>query len=94
MNKSKYELLAPAGDFPSLISAVEEGADAVYLGLKEFNMRDSAKNFNLKDLKKIRDICNKSKRKPKIYLTLNTIIYEHELKKIKLLLKKIKQANI
>ena len=83
--KSKYELLAPAGDFPSLISSVEEGTDAVYLGLKEFNMRDSAKNFELKDLKKIREICNKAKRKPKIYLTLNTIIYDEELKKLNLI---------
>ena len=50
--KSEYELLSPAGDFPSLIAAVEAGADAVYFGLKEFNMRDSARNFDIEDLPK------------------------------------------
>ena len=47
MNKH-YELLAPAGDFPMLISAVKAGADAVYFGLKEFSMRQAAKNFSIK----------------------------------------------
>lgn len=89
-NNKKIELLAPAGNFPSLIAAVQEGADAVYLGLEEFNMRDSAKNFKIKDLRKIRKICNQSKRKPKIYLTLNTIIYDSELKKIESIIKKVK----
>ncbi|MFH1431054.1 MAG: U32 family peptidase, partial [Nanoarchaeota archaeon] len=45
---SKIELLSPAGDFRSLNSAIKAGADAVYFGLKEFNMRDSAKNFSIK----------------------------------------------
>jgi putative protease len=85
----KYELLAPAGDFPSLIAAVEAGADAVYLGLKDFNMRDSAKNFAISDLAKVKEICNSGK-KIKIYLTLNTIIYDNELKKIENTIKKIK----
>jgi putative protease len=84
----KFELLAPAGDFPSMIAAVEAGADAVYFGLKEFNMRDSAKNFSIKDLDKINQIC-KSK-KVKRYLTLNTIVYDSELKKIENIVKKVK----
>jgi len=88
--KNKCELLAPAGDFPSLIAAVQEEADAVYLGLKDFNMRDSAKNFEIKDLKRIREICNSGSKKVKIYLTLNTIIYDNELKKIERVIKKIK----
>ena len=82
----KFELLAPAGDFPSMIAAVEAGADAVYFGLKDFNMRDSAKNFNLKDLDKINKICKNVKK----YLTLNTIIYDSELKRIEEIIKKIK----
>jgi putative protease len=89
-SNSQSELLAPAGDFPSLISAIESGADAIYLGLKEFNMRDSAKNFKLSDLKKIKKICNSSQRKPKIYITLNTIVYDSELKKIESIVKKLK----
>jgi putative protease len=86
----KYELLAPAGDFPMLAAAVNAGADAVYFGLKEFSMRASAKNFSIDDLKKIREICNSSPKKPKMYLTLNTIIYDKELKTIETTIKKVK----
>ena len=86
----KYELLCPAGSFPSLIAAVENGADAVYFGLKDVNMRDNAKNFTLKDLDKIRKICQKGNKKVKMYLTLNTIIYDFELRKIEGIIKKIK----
>ncbi len=80
----KPELLAPAGDITSFIAAVKAGADSVYLGLKEFNMRDSAKNFSISDLKKIQ------KYKVKKYLTLNTIIYDSEIKKIEKIIKKVK----
>lgn len=86
----KYELLAPVGNFAMLHSALEAGADAIYFGLQEFNMRDSAKNFHIKDLKKIRKICNNYPQKPKMYLTLNTIIYDKELKKIERIIKNIK----
>ncbi|MCX6750083.1 MAG: U32 family peptidase, partial [Candidatus Pacearchaeota archaeon] len=55
---SKYELLAPAGDFPMLVTAINSGADAVYFGLKEFSLRANARNFELKDLEKINEICN------------------------------------
>jgi U32 family peptidase len=88
---SKYELLAPAGDFPMLITAINAGADAVYFGLKEFSLRANAKNFELKDLKKINEICNKNKNKKiKKYLTLNSIIYNNELGKIEEIIKKVK----
>ena len=49
----KYELLAPVGDFPMLISAINAGADAVYFGLQEFSMRKGSKNFTLNDLDKV-----------------------------------------
>jgi U32 family peptidase len=84
--KSKIELLAPAGDFPSLIAAVEAGADAVYFGLREFNMRDSARNFKISDLNKINKITGKVKK----YLTLNIIIYDSELPRLEKLIKKVK----
>ncbi len=87
----RYELLAPAGDFASLHSAISAGADAVYFGLKEFNMRASAKNFRKRDIPKIRKICKNSQRKPKMYLTLNTIIYDNEIKKVEEIIKKIKR---
>ena len=85
--KQKYELLAPAGDFPSLIAAIEAGADAVYFGLKDFNMRSSAKNFTIKDLDKIKKLCQ---NKVKKYLTLNSIIYDNELSKLESIIKKVK----
>ncbi len=84
----KYELLAPAGDFPMLVAAANAGADAVYFGLKEFSMRTAAKNFTIKDLQKIQKICKL--KNIKAYLTLNTIIYDNELQKIEEIIKKVK----
>jgi len=84
----KPELLSPAGSFPSLIAAIEAGADAVYFGLKEFNMRARAKNFKISDLPRISKLCKP--RKIKKYLTLNTIIYNSELKDLENLIKKTK----
>jgi len=88
----KYELLAPAGNFPMLVAAVNAGADAVYFGLQGFNMRAGAENFQITDLDEIRKICNngKDKRKVKMYLTLNTIIYDNELKRIEETIKAVK----
>jgi putative protease len=86
--KHKYELLAPAGDFSMLNAAVNAGANAVYFGLKEFSMRANAGNFTIKDLEEIRRIC-KLKR-IKRYLTLNTIIYNSELKQIEKIIKQVK----
>ena len=85
--KQRFELLAPAGDFPMLVAAVNAGADAVYFGLQEFSMRAKAKNFSIKDLDKIKDICGKKVKK---YLTLNTIVYSEELKEIEKVIKQIK----
>ncbi|MCK5282534.1 MAG: U32 family peptidase [Nanoarchaeota archaeon] len=92
MISNKPELLAPAGDPISLRVAIEAGADAVYFGIKELNMRANAKNFELKEIKKVVDLCHKNK--VKAYLTLNTIIYQDETKKIENILKKAKQADI
>jgi U32 family peptidase len=86
--KQKYELLAPVGNFPMLITAINAGANAVYFGVKEYNMRSTAKNFEIKDLPKIKKICGKNVKK---YLTLNTIIYDEELKKIEKIIKEIKK---
>jgi len=80
--KKKYELLAPVGDFKNLRAAISAGADAVYLGIKGFNMRATAKNFEIRDLARIRKICNESSQKPKIYVTLNTTVYDDELKRL------------
>ncbi|HLC87312.1 MAG TPA: U32 family peptidase [Candidatus Nanoarchaeia archaeon] len=85
--KKKYELMAPAGDFPMLVAAVNAGADAVYFDLQEFTMRAAAKNFKVSDLERINKICGKKVKK---YLTLNTIIYDNEIKRVEEIIKKIK----
>ena len=86
--KQHFELLAPAGDFSMLSAAVNAGANAVYFGLQEFSMRTAAKNFTIKDLDEIAKICKP--KKVKRYLTLNTIIYNEELKKVEETIKKVK----
>ena len=88
----KVELLSPAGDFASLRAAVENGADAIYFGLKQLNMRAAANNFSLADMKKVVDYCHKNK--VKAYLTLNTIIYDDEIKKAEKILKEAKKAKV
>jgi len=90
-NKSKFELLAPAGSFPSLSAALNAGADAVYFGIKEegMNMRANAKNFSISDLPKISEICLPFGAKK--YLALNTIIYDNEIKKAEKILDSAKK---
>lgn len=87
----KAELLAPAGDFPSLSSAINSGADAVYFGIKELNLRANAKNFEVKEIKKIVSYCHK--HKVKAYLALNSIVFENELDKIKKIILAAKKAK-
>ena len=82
----KPELLSPVSDFTSLKAAVDSGADAVYFGIRGFNMRESAKNFSIRDLGKIRKICGDVK----MYLTLNTIVYDSELKMVENIVRKVK----
>lgn len=92
MKKSKYELLAPAGDISCLVAAVNAGADSVYLGLKEFSMRATARNFSIKELEEARKICKE--HGVKIYLTINTIVYQDETKKVEKILKEIKNKKL
>ena len=87
------ELMAPAGNFESLQAALDNGADSVYFGVEQLNMRARASiNFTLIDLPEISRRC-KSKN-VRSYLTLNTIIYDHDLSLVKTLLTKAKEANI
>jgi len=88
----KPELLSPVAGFDSLNAAVDAGADSVYFGVSELNMRANAKNFKLSDLKKITSFCHKNK--VRAYLVVNTIVYQNELPKVKKILKSAKQAKI
>ncbi|HHC79705.1 MAG TPA: U32 family peptidase [Flavobacteriia bacterium] len=89
----KIELMAPAGSFESLQAALDNGADAVYFGVEQLNMRARASiNFTLDDLQEISERCQK--KGVRTYLTLNTIIYDHDLSIVKTLITKAKEANI
>lgn len=76
----KKELLAPAGDFETLKQAVHHGADAIYLGGKKFGARKFASNFNEEEMKKAISYCHLYG--VKIYVTVNTMIYEEELEEV------------
>ncbi len=89
----KIELMAPAGDFTSLQAALDNGADSVYFGVEQLNMRARASmNFTIDDLPEISRRCKE--KGVRTYLTLNTIIYDHDLSIIKTLLDKAKQADL
>ncbi len=85
--------MAPAGNWESLQAAINAGADSVYFGIDQLNMRARASiNFTLGDLKEIGERCAKAGMKS--YLTLNTIIYDHDLSVIKTLVDAVKENNI
>ena len=89
----KIELMAPAGNFESLQAALDNGADSVYFGVEQLNMRARASiNFTLDDLQEISNRCKA--KNVRTYLTLNTIIYDHDLSIVKTLINKAKEANI
>lgn len=89
----KIELMAPAGNFESLQAALDNGADSVYFGVEQLNMRArSSINFTLHDLDEISRRCRE--KNVRTYLTLNTIIYDHDLSIIKTVLDRAKAANI
>ncbi len=94
--KMKYknvELLAPAGCFPSLQAAIANGADSVYFGLAQLNMRARARrSFEKEDLSEICQICREADVRS--FLTLNTVMYEHDLKLCKVLLEEAKSSGI
>jgi len=86
------ELLAPAGDWKSLDAALDAGADAIYFGVRGFNMRVAAKNFTARDLAKIVVRCHE--RKVRAYLTLNIVVFEREISRLGQLLKAAKVAGV
>jgi len=78
MKANKVELMAPAGSFESLTAAIQAGADSIYFGVEQLNMRVRASsNFKIDDLPAITSICKEHGLKS--YLTINTIIYNHDI---------------
>lgn len=81
VNGNEIEILAPAGNFENLKTAVLSGADSVYLGLGNFNARRNAKNFStFEEVKEAVDFCHL--RGKKAHVTLNTLVYDNEIEKL------------
>ncbi len=93
MNKSKIEIMAPAGSWEAMMAAIKAGADSIYFGIEQLNMRArSTNNFYLSDLKKVAQTC--AEHQIKSYLTLNTIIYDHDLNLMRNIVDEAKAAGI
>lgn len=93
MMKNVPELLAPAGNFSSLKVAIQSGADSVFFGIGDFNMRASASvNFQESDLPKIVSMCKSAGVKS--YLTLNTLMYNSDLGMMRKCVDLVKQSGV
>lgn len=87
------ELMAPAGSYEALAAAVKSGANSVYFGVEQLNMRTkSTHNFTLEDLPRIAAICSENGMKS--YLTLNTIVYDHDINLMKRILDECKESGV
>jgi len=81
MNRNDIEIMAPAGSFESLMAAIQGGADSVYFGAEDLNMRAASSiNFTLDDLRKIAGICNENGIKS--YLTVNVVVFDSEIEQM------------
>lgn len=85
--------MAPVGSYESLHAAVKAGADSIYFGIEQLNMRaKSSINFSLDDLANISKICLDNGLKS--YITLNTVMYDHDMQLMRSIINKAKEANI
>jgi putative protease len=81
MKRNDIEIMAPAGSYESLMAAIQGGADSVYFGVEQLNMRAaSSNNFTIEDLRNIVAICKKNRLKS--YLTVNVVVYDHEIEQM------------
>ncbi|MBQ8296655.1 MAG: U32 family peptidase [Ruminococcus sp.] len=92
MSLKKPEILAPAGSMESLTAALRCGADAVYIGGKKFSARSSASNFSVEELSEAADKCHLYNAK--LYLAVNTVIFDEEAAKFCDYIKKAAAAGI
>ncbi len=93
MKPEELEIMAPAGNFECLQAAIQGGADSVYFGVGDLNMRShSANNFQPEDLKEVVSICNANGIKT--YLTLNIVLYQEDLEPMRKALDAAKEAGV
>lgn len=89
----KPEVMAPVGSFESLTAAIKAGADSIYFGAGQLNMRArSAHNFSLDEMKDVAKQCRESGVKS--YLTMNTLLYQHDIPLMKKYLDTAKEAGV
>jgi len=84
--------VAPAGDWPSLHSAIAASCDSAYFGVKGLNMRNLAGNFDILEIKKIMARLHQEKRRG--YLALNVIVYDKEVEKVKRIIDVAREAEV
>ena len=86
------ELLAPAGNLEAFIAAISNGCDAVYLGMQKFGARAYSSNFDLETLEEAINYAHL--RDVKVYVTMNTIVFENELEEMKKLLHSLNDIKV
>ncbi len=93
MKEREIELLSPAGSFEAMQAAINAGANAIYFGVEQLNMRTRSSNsFEISDLAEIKRIC--SSNHIKCYITLNTVMYEHDMQLLFSILQEVKKQGI
>lgn len=93
MTRKDIEIMAPVGSYESLMTAINAGANSVYFGVEQLNMRSkSSNNFTLDDLRNIASICHENGVKS--YLTLNTVMYDHDLSMMRKVIDAAKTSEV
>ena len=93
MDRKELEIMAPAGNFECLMAAIQGGADSVYFGVGDLNMRShSANNFSQEDLRSVVETCREAG--VKTYLTLNIIVYDGDLGRMRALVDEAKACGV
>jgi putative protease len=93
MTRKEIEIMAPAGSYESLMAAIQGGADSVYFGIGQLNMRAaSSNNFTLNDLKNIVSICKENGLKS--YITINVVVYDNEIQQMKQIVEAAAESGI
>ncbi len=93
MKQQPIELMAPAGSYDAIAAAIKAGANSIYFGVEQLNMRTkSSHNFTIEDMAKIAQICRDNGLKS--YLTLNTIVYDHDINLMKRIIDAAKESGI
>ena len=94
MVKTKLpQLLSPAGSFDCIQAAINAGANAIYFGVEQLNMRTTSSNsFSISDIKEIAERCHKNGIQA--YITLNTVMYDHDMQLLQTILKEVKKHKI